>query len=109
MSNKISNDNNNNNEIKTFKNRGRPSKKVVLEEFEIITTNDLSPESGSEPKKIYNNLVIARETRKNNIIQFQEQKQQQVQEIINTLQSSELLKLNDKYSKLQNKLLKLIK
>jgi hypothetical protein len=99
---------NNNSEIKILRKHGRPSKKIILEEIEIPTIES-SPESEHEPKKIYNNLVIARETRKNNIIQFQEQKEQQIQEIINTLQSNELSKLNNKYSKLQNKLQKLIK
>jgi hypothetical protein len=109
MSNKISNDNNNNNEIKMFKKRGRPSKKIILEEIEIITTNNSSPEPEPEPKKIYNNLVIARETRMNNRLQVQESKQQHVQNIITILQNNELSKLNNKYLNLQNKLLKLIK
>ena len=109
MSNKISNDNNNNNEIKMLKKRGRPSKKFILEEIEIITTNNSSPEPEPEPKKIYNNLVIARETRMNNRLQVQESKQQHVQNIITILQNNELSKLNNKYLNLQNKLLKLIK
>ena len=106
MSNKISNDNNNNSEIRK---RGRPStsKTEILEELVIVPTIESSPEP--EPKYIYKNLVIARETRMNNRLQVQESKQQHVQNIITILQNNELSKLNNKYLNLQNKLLKLIK
>jgi hypothetical protein len=102
---------NNNSEIKILRKRGRPSKKVILEELEIITTNDSIHVPETEIKKKYQvaNLTKARETRKNNIIHLQESKQQHVHEIINILQNNELTKLNEKYAKLESKMLKLIK
>lgn len=107
MSNKISNDNNNNNEIRK---RGRPStsKKEILEELVIVPTIESSPEPEIKKYQL-TNLIKARETRKNNIIQSNEQKQQHVHDIINILQHNELTRLHEKYAKLESKMLKLIK
>ena len=106
MSNKISN-----NENKIKNKRGRP-KKQILEEFTIEkennnTSNESTPDA--EPIKKYNNLEKARMIRKNKKLEYQNQKQSQVQDIIINMKKDELGKLDDKYNKLQNRMLKLIK
>jgi len=104
MSNKISNEN------KIKNKRGRP-KKQILEEFTIEENNKSSNEStpDAEPIKKYNNLEKARMIRKNKKLEYQNQKQSQVQDIIINMKKDELGKLDDKYNKLQNRMLKLIK
>jgi len=93
---------------------GRPSKKIILEEFEIKENKARSlspPPTKSDNNKLDNklsNLKKAREAKMNNMELKKKNKLDQVENLIITIKNDELNKLEQKYDKMKNRLIRII-
>ena len=88
---------------------GDHPKKIILEEFEIKENKarSLSPPPTKSDNKL-SNLKKAREAKMNNMELKKKNKLEQVENLIITIKNDELNKLEQKYDKMENRLMRII-